>query len=230
MTPNILVAIPLHGSDIKIQCAVSLVAACSNLAARGMQFEIRYHSSAELVRNRNILASAALANQDRTHLLFVDGDMEFRPETLFRMLDLEKPVVGCIYPRRKPATSVWDFVVDLGDENQLQMANGAIPVRGLGMGLCLIQRTVLERLVATGEIRSGALKDHEGPVYGFFDPIAPDVSEDLSFCRRWASLCDGEIWALADEEIGHVGETTYKARFLDHVRTSTQTEPSSTKH
>lgn len=218
MTPNILIAVPLHGSDIKIQCAVSLVALGANLAARGMMFGVKYHSSADLIRNRNILASAALAQPDRTHLLFVDADMEFRPEALFRMLELARPVIGCIYPRRKPTDSLRDFVVDLGEETRLQVTSGATRVRGVGMGLCLIDRTVLERMVASGKVRRDELKDQGHPIFGFFDPITPDVSEDLSFCRRWASLCDGEVWALVDEEIGHVGETTFRAQFLDYAR------------
>jgi hypothetical protein len=220
MTPNILVAMPLHGSDIKIQCAVSLAALCSNFAARGIRFRIRNCSSSDLIGNRNVLASEVFADPDCSHLLFIDSDMEFKPETVFRMLELGRPVVGCIYPRRRPTTSRQDFVVDIGEESQLQVVGGAIRVRGVGMGLCLIQRTVLERMASTGELRCTTLRESENLVYGYFDLIAANISEDLSFCHRWASLCSGEVWALVDEEIGHVGEATYKARFLDYVRTT----------
>ncbi|AZO15241.1 MULTISPECIES: hypothetical protein [unclassified Mesorhizobium] len=218
---NILVAIACYGGNMKVQCAVSLVALCSNFAARGVLFEIRYRDSADIAANRNHLASIALSQPERTHLLFVDSDMEFRPQTVFRMLQLDRPIIGCVYPKRRPlSSSLEDFVVNVGNQTRLHVLNGICQVAGVGMGLTLVHRTVLEQMVGTGELRQWR-PDRSAPLhYGFFDPIATKssyTSEDLSFCNRWTELCNGEICALVDEEIGHVGEFTYKARLLDHV-------------
>ncbi|WP_146770244.1 hypothetical protein [Mesorhizobium hawassense] len=218
---NVLVAIACHGGNMKVQCAVSLVALCSSFAAKGVLFEIRYRDSADVAANRNFLASIALSQPERTHLLFVDSDMEFRPQTVFRMLQLARPVIGCVYSKRRPASSsIDDFVVDVGDQTRLHVLNGICQVAGVGMGLTLVQRSVLERMAGTGELRQWRPDGAGPPQYGFFDPIATKnsyASEDLSFCKRWSSLCNGEIHALVDEEIGHVGEFTYKARLVDLI-------------
>jgi hypothetical protein len=54
-------------------------------------------------------------------------------------------------------------------------------------------------------------------VYNFFGARPEDatkgehVSEDISFCRRWRVDCGGEIWALLDAKIGHIGDYAYGA-------------------
>src|SRR5262245_52729296 len=125
MKPDLLIGVPVLGGNIKSQCAISLVALCSTFASNGIQFEIRSRSGADIVQNRNFLASAALARPNTTHLLFVDSDMEFRPQAVSRMIQLSKPIIGCIYPMRRAVAAAKDFVVDVGSETRLQVLNGA---------------------------------------------------------------------------------------------------------
>ena len=51
-----------------------------------------------------------------------------------------------------------------------------------------------------------------GPLLGFFTPPQQDVylSEDIAFCRRYTQLTGRPIHALARENIGHIGEKTYR--------------------
>jgi hypothetical protein len=43
-------------------------------------------------------------------------------------------------------------------------------------------------------------------------------AEDFSFCQRWRTLCNGTVWALADANIGHIGEFTYQGNYLEHLK------------
>jgi hypothetical protein len=91
-------------------------------------------------------------------------------------------------------------------------------VEGIGMGLCLIQAACFRALLNTGQIA----KYHghpftpyglSGPLLGFFDPTPIEgeyVTEDYAFCRRWRTLCGGDVWALPLEDIGHIGEYVYR--------------------
>jgi hypothetical protein len=49
---------------------------------------------------RNYFASRVLNDASYTHLLFIDADMGFSPTLIEHMIAADKPVVGCIYPRR----------------------------------------------------------------------------------------------------------------------------------
>ena len=40
-------------------------------------------------------------NKDYTHLLFIDAEIAFNPESVFRMLDLDEDVVTGVYPRKQ---------------------------------------------------------------------------------------------------------------------------------
>ena len=54
-----------------------------------------------------------------------------------------------------------------------------------------------------------------GPLLGFFDPTPIEgeyTTEDYAFCRRWRTLCGGDVWALPSEDIGHVGEYVYRGK------------------
>ncbi len=108
------------------------------------------------------------------------------------------------------------------------MKDGACAVASLGMGLTLIQRGVLETMAATGAVRarpSPVQPDALGNVelYGFFDPIhdpAADLwfSEDVSFCKRWREQCGGEVRALVNPVLSHVGHFAYTGSYLARLK------------
>ena len=65
------------------------------------------------------MASIFLQQPNHSHLLFIDLDMEFRPETPAKMISVEKPLVGCAYPRRDMDVSK---LVKLGNERPISQA------------------------------------------------------------------------------------------------------------
>jgi hypothetical protein len=217
---------------------------------RGLRYDFRCTVNAEVVTARNFLASAMYERPQYTHLLFVDADMAFAPTSVEKLFDAAKPLIGCIYPKKRfnatayarkvreqpddgvALASAFDFVVrhPAGTKN-VQVTNGLCRVLGLGMGLTLIERRVFADLLATGKIASNAKHELgpdglEGPLHGFFDTLQSEgshyVSEDFSFCERWVKLCGGEVIALAAEEISHIGDFTYTASYLDRLKAGQQ--------
>ncbi|MEI9963397.1 MAG: hypothetical protein WDM92_00420 [Caulobacteraceae bacterium] len=235
---NVLIAMPAY-AGMTNETVRSVLRLQAHLLARGATVSTAVHAMAEIARSRNILASLFYENAELTHLLFVDSDMAFDPEVVQRLVEVDKPLVGCIYPKRQInldaviaaarthedrdliVASGLEFVIHHSGE-ALSVDDGLCAVDGVGMGLCLIAREVFTRLHETGRLSQdwsaarGRLKS--GPVFGFFDPIATDrglMAEDLSFCRRWRTLCGGEVFGLADQAVGHVGEMTFRGRFID---------------
>lgn len=106
--------------------------------------------------------------------------------------------------------------------------DGFIRTLELGCGVTLIHRSVIETIAA--QCDDILLKLRMPEYVGFlgdndvtlaFDPLRSKdgrpLAEDLSFCYRWTQICGGEIWALVDEAIGHVGTMIYQGRAQDHL-------------
>jgi hypothetical protein len=212
---KLVVAIPAYGGAIKNACVTSLMQLQASLHSRGFTADYGIIDAAGIAEVRNYYASMLLQSADHTHMLFVDNDMSFEPAIFWKLLDARKPLIGCIYPRR---SGNQEFVVY--NHGPIQTHNGLAKVEGIGMGLCLIQTSCFRALMNTGKIAQYAPHPYAargltGPLLGFFDPEPVNgeySSEDFSFCRRWRTLCGGEVWALVSEQIGHVGERVYRGR------------------
>ncbi len=244
-SPNILIATPAYGSNVKLQFLNSLLQTQDTFNRKGIRHAFLGAANAEIVAARNFLASFMLERAEFTHLLFIDSDMAFAPAAVERLLSADKSLIGCICPRRKidldayarlsgkgatPAVATagaLDFVVRYapGTRN-VEIAKGLVPVLGVGMALTLIHRRVFSALLESGRVvryeRHGfGPEGLRGPMYGFFDPIqdsgAGHVSEDFSFCERYVNAAGGEVWALASEVVHHVGDFSYAGSYLDHL-------------
>ena len=217
---HIAVLIPAYGGSVKTKTMISV---WDVQATIGKKCRVSLHTNdcSDIVTARNELVARALSHPTLTHALFVDNDMSFKWETVQKQIDLKAPIVGCVYPKRIPG----GFVVWRDDLTTLNVINNShAKVGGVGMGLTLIARAVFEKLAPTVQQR-----DFEGkPVKGFFDPIIRDdgpMSEDLSFCKRWRDA-GGDVVALLNEDIGHVGEFTYRGNYLDFIKSLQATGPS----
>lgn len=237
---HILLATPIYGGAGP-EYIGSMLRLQAWLLRQGIEVSFAHQAMAEVARSRNTLATHFWNRPQMTHLLFVDSDMSFQPAAVDKLIKADKPLVGCVYPKRSlnvgrlaaaakryedPASIMaasLDFVVHPGGDSA-EVVDGLCKVDGLGLGLCLIRRDVLATLMATGKIKQdeagGRAGGHGGPILGFFDPIPTEttfLAEDLSFFRRWRET-GGEIWAALDQEVGHVGTMTYSARVIDALK------------
>lgn len=226
---HVLIATPSYGGMIRRQCVQSLLRLIEAFRSKGIHTASLFDDATDVVFARNIAASTFVGEERLTHLLFVDSDMEFAPETVLRMVEANQPFIGCIYPGRwiNMARAIKEgrtaaglgFAVRPPLPTRQDAMNGICEVKGIGLGLCLIARSVFNDMISAGGIRRDA-KLRPGvryPVYGFFDHIVEGdewFEEDVSFCLRWTRL-GGRIFALTSETIGHVGEFTFRASYLE---------------
>jgi hypothetical protein len=209
------------------------------LSRLGIKAGLLTYDLSDIAISRNIMASIFLQQPQHSHLLFVDSDMQFGEPTLSRMITAEKPLIGCAYPRRhvdidRLAELVKKFPVSEALAGSMTFTvqtlegpvhpdeTGLCRVAGIGMGLALISREVFSALVATNRIAAVPPKSATNlpeTIFGFFDRYA-DLTEDYSFCRRWIDFCGGDVWCLLNEDVGHIGEFTYRARMSDSLASS----------
>lgn len=221
--PRIFVALPAFGSQCMAGTTASLFALAQQLAARGWSDGFSTLTFPDIAELRNIFLSIWYdLLPSSTHMLFVDADMEFRPELVLDQIALDKPLVGCLYPRkRSPISFVGEPITP-----DAQPINGFLPMRHIGGGLMLISRDmIVDMLAMMPELSDRNLERHTARqmlgdngchrIIRAFDKMeTPEgvLSEDVSFCRRWEQ-CGGEIWAAINHEVAHIGPNAWRASY-----------------
>lgn len=96
---NILIAQPTAGSVVSgtVGFLMSLGRA---LTAEGISWDYRHLSISDIALSRNIFASHVIADNRYSHVLFIDSDMGFTPDTIRSMIAFDKPVVAAACPKR----------------------------------------------------------------------------------------------------------------------------------
>jgi glycosyltransferase involved in cell wall biosynthesis len=169
---------------------------------------------------RNTLTQEALKDASITHIMWIDDDMVFPPDSLFRLLAHDKDIVGGLcFDRRHPYKPViareYDksFGFDPGTLGWLfdYPPDELIEVDATGGAFLLIKREVFE------DIRDGEVWP-EGKYSNWWTPL-PELgsSEDLSFMVR-ARKAGYKIHVDTGLKIGHVAETIVDEDFAKRNR------------
>src|SRR6478672_12905125 len=115
-----------------------------------------------ITRARANLVTLFLDNPSATHLLFVDADIGFTPDQVFRLIESEADVVAGVYPikrvnwdkarrmieanRPQAPSAALDYVLEIEDPDHVIAVNGFARVRYAGTGFLMIRRHVLETM------------------------------------------------------------------------------------
>jgi glycosyltransferase involved in cell wall biosynthesis len=218
---NIFFATPCYGGQITDQYFLSMFRLTQELIKYNINFRITTLRNESLVpRARNILNAMFLEAKECTHLMFIDADIEFEPESIIRMLAMDKDLITGAYPKK---TLPVDYAINLkfADEErtQVKVDMGAVEVLDASTGFWLMKREVVDRMIE-GYPELFYLNDSSiDPkfneyCYSFFDTIHdPDdnryLSEDYTFCRRWQKI-GGQIWLDPNTKLNHVGSYTFE--------------------
>ena len=242
---SILLATPCYGGLANIAFVNGLLQLQRACDARGVGLEIRLTGGDALIsRARSQIATDFLRETAHTHLLFVDADIGFTPDHVFRLLGAAKPLVGGVYPLK---AILWDKIPEavrrgardlqaasLGyvvrflpnPTSSVELEDGFGPVSYVGNGFMLIARAVLETLAAAHPELHCTVADVNAvakPAIMFFETmIDPEsrehLSEDYAFCKRWRD-CGGEIWADFQTRMSHIGHAVYRGGLIDALAT-----------
>ena len=223
---NVLIAVPAYRGTIAAETATCLVQlSVALLKENSTAFSLLIAEMGDIEQARNRFASIAL-NKGFSHVLFIDNDMIFKPGVILKLLRANRDVIGCACPIRGQAGELLYAITQFG--NGTPEPDGTLRVSYIGTAILLVSATSLTKLVRTEKLRTLNKGTDGGPEYGFFDRIARDdgarESEDYAFCDRWLKLCGGEVYAVIDEEIGHIGKMIHRGRWIDDYERSNPRE------
>jgi hypothetical protein len=193
-----------------MQATVSVCVPCRDVVDSGFAFDlarcVAAHTAATrdrvllfqnqgtlIVNQRQELAQASL-DAGATHILFIDADMRFPKDAIFRLLQRDEAIVAANYSTRKLPLQPVAFRDDTTTERVYteQDDTGLESVAAIGMGLMLIKAEVFQKM----------------PKPWFFVPYQNGIytGEDIFFCRTarefgFEVLLDHDL----SKEVRHIG-------------------------
>lgn len=145
---------------------------------------------------RNDVLKAALLRQ-ADHLLWLDTDMTFPPDTAARLVRHDKPIVAANCLMRDPRR-IWTARRGGEQVPTLPTSTGLERIDTVGMAVMLMRTDVIARMPPPWFSHAwNTLKQ-------------TDIGEDIMFCRRVGD--DHPIYIDHDisKEVGHIGQYTYR--------------------
>jgi len=235
---KIFLAVPMYGGQCTGVFVQSLLALSGMFSANGVILQCAFMFNESLItRARNNLTHQFLET-DCTHLLFIDADMKFFAEDIFRMLVCDKDVMVAICPKKEIN---WGTVHEaaMRGERDLHRFTGSFvvnllqntasitvpqdqpfPVAAGGTGIMLVEREVFKKLQKTTPIFKNDMSHMTAgkPVYQYFtESIDPEsgrlLSEDYHFCHAWRRA-GGTVWAAPWCRIGHFGTYLFEGQLV----------------
>ncbi len=236
---HLTVATPCYGGLVTSLYATSLMRlqnAC--LQRGGIDLTVYMTSGDALIpRARQGLVAQFLHNQAATHLIFIDADISFSPDQVFRLLDFNGDIAAGVYPTKKVdwaktalqakegkenlESSSLGYVMGLEDPAKVEAKKGFAKALYAGTGFMMIKRQVLlsmiEHYADLKYTREDQAEDAlRGSPYrcALFNCLVDKatgtyLSEDYSFCRRWRDM-GGEIWIDLQSKLTHTGSISFK--------------------
>jgi hypothetical protein len=236
---HLVVATPCFGGQVSSIYASSIFQLQRVLRSKSnVQLKVMLRDGDALItRARANLMTMFLDDPTATHFLFVDADIGFEPDQVFRLIESGADVVAGVYPIKRvnwekaqraietkrtnlPSASL-DYVLEINDPDHVAVVNGFTRVRYAGTGFLMIRRHVFEKMCAHPDyaalqfFREHSLDALAGSPNRFalfecmIDPkTGTYLSEDFAFCKRWTDI-GGEIWADLQSELDHVGPSVF---------------------
>jgi hypothetical protein len=237
MKPKVFILTPTAGGTVRAPYATALAGLVADLERRGIETAVGAEDGADIETQRDRLAHEFLRSR-ATHALFIDGDMTFPRDLAFMLLQFDKPIVGAAYTTRRldfarvdaglakgapfvdAVTRAYDFNVKL--DGPVRAEDELVRVAGFGFGFVLVRRDCFEIMQQRCTLAKYLNPFLNEEVTGFFRRIPVDgqipLSEDYSFCRRWAVECGEPLWLYARAYLKHVGEFRYGVPLAEHLR------------
>lgn len=217
---KLFIALPAYDFKVSLKLAISLTHFGQHALQHGVDVQIGSICGCSVVsRARNLLAQDLLESPC-DYLLFIDSDINFEPDAIFRLMawiseDPKKGIVAAV-PRVRAVDTRYITNLDYDEDKQLTMNRmGLVRAEEVATAFMMVRREVfLDMRKAHPEWeyydeRTGRT------LHAFFDFQVLDkgyIGEDFLFCRRTREL-GYEVWIDPTITLGHMGVQEYKGNF-----------------
>lgn len=181
-------------------------------------------------RARNAAVAHFMQDKEATHLMFIDSDIIFEPDDVFKLLESDQPIISGMYPKKY---ITWDRVkqdpnlehVDFPIGNSVMLnEDNLIESNYLPTGFLMIKKFVIKAIMSEHPELSYK-NDIDGYGYGdfFYNLFRVGVnensiyeSEDWGFCSLWKES-GGKILIHPEVNVKHMGWHEYSGNLLKYI-------------
>jgi hypothetical protein len=217
---KIMLGLPTYDFKMSAKLAIALANFAATAGQHGVSIKISNISGCSIVaRARNLIANDFLES-DCTDLMFIDSDINFNSDDIFRLMAwVTEPKIGIAGGIPTTRSKEKTFISTLyKDENGELIMNrmGLIRAKQIATAFMLIRRDVFETLdKAHPEWDYTDARAQNKKVKAFFHfDVTPQgyVGEDYLFCNR-ASEHGFEVWVDPTITLGHMGMEEFTGCF-----------------
>jgi len=184
---------------------------------------IHLQSGMALVTQARNNCVASFLKSDCTHFFFIDSDIGFEPEAVFRLLEKDEDVVLTPYAVKGFGNNyALQFIVHFPDRENVKIGkDGFVEITAGPTGFMMIKRQAFEKLIkaypdkktVNKQLVGNKVEIMDSDWYTFFetgiDPENGYLGEDICFCKLWTAI-GGKIYADAISELTHFGGHPFK--------------------
>jgi glycosyltransferase involved in cell wall biosynthesis len=222
--PSVYIAMPCYDS-VKINTMLSVIKLVEQFRLSGVKMGINTMKSPLIHQARNYLTSVFLTTEYQ-YLLFIDSDVEFEPDAVFRMLVAKKDIICTPYRVKSEQLDKHIYTVEFKDPKNIPfLPGGLVELEAGPTGLMLIDRTVFEKIIKNHpdlKIKNKATPTADKSLefyYNFFDFGFDNhyaTGEDISFCNL-AKENDFKIYANTESTTKHHGSWAWEGKFKESL-------------
>lgn len=216
---SVLIAMPCYGGMVSDKTAKGLFNLGKELRTAGIDHGLLTMANESLVtKARSRIANFFINNTEYEYILFIDADIGFTPEDVFKLFTSKKDIVCGAYPMKGiPLRYNYNISQPKVKEGDL------IKIENIGFGFALIHRRVFEAISNKygEELKYFPPTDNSSypPTekeyhnsYHYFLELKKDMSylpEDFSFFERAKSV-GYTTWLNTNIRLAHVGSHVYQ--------------------
>ena len=190
---------------------------CVHAIPNGVQFNLDTLTNESNVNKARNSCAAKFLSQKCTHMMFIDADIQFLPESIAKLASHDVDLVGGIYPQKKfelQADNTYNTTAVVNAIDNGETRGDLVEVGTMGTGFMLIKRTVFEKMIEAGA-KSYTDSVSGLPSWDFFtcsiDSNGRYLTEDWHFCREWRRL-GGKVWADKTIPLAHWGTHKFEPK------------------
>jgi hypothetical protein len=243
---KVMFATPCYISGVTMNYVASIFSMTLDSAHLGLNCILHLHSESLITRGRNKIVLKFLSDESFTHLFWIDSDIAFQSESVFRLLRAD--VAAGVYPMKNfhwPAEGLPAGLTQRQFEDRYTQypfnpighgtspvsshadADGFVEVAEAPTGFMVIKRHVskqmMEKYPQLNYVPDGPPNNPEAHLHWlFFDcMVDPDsgryLSEDYAFCRRWRDI-GGKVFVDLECKLMHLGQHMFRGDLAESLR------------
>ena len=98
---NVMFATPCYISGVTMNYVASVFSLALDSKHVGLPCILHLHSESLITRGRNVILIKFLSEESFTHLFWIDSDIAFKSEDVFRLLLADRDIAAGVYPMKR---------------------------------------------------------------------------------------------------------------------------------